>query len=78
MAPNMTRTDGATGPLLSHNLRILFHMTRHWPAQVGHLATRWNLDWRLLASQNQHLSESTVLNSSLRHDLNAPWLERSW
>ena len=30
LSPNMTLTDGATGPLLSHNLRILFHMTRAW------------------------------------------------
>ena len=59
LSPNMALTDGTTGPLFSHSLQILFHMTRAWPAHAGRLATRRNLDWRSSVLQNHHLSEST-------------------
>ena len=72
---NMARTDGATDVFLSHGLSIRFHMTRAWPAQAGHLAARWDLDWR---SHHQHLSEPVFFSLSLRYDPNAPWPERNW
>jgi hypothetical protein len=78
LSPNMTLTDGATGPLFSHSLLILFHMTRAWPAQAGHLATRWNLDWRSPVSHHQHLSESILCILSRRYDPIAAWPERNW
>ena len=54
---NINRTAGARGVLHSHSLSILLHMTRAWPAHVGHLAARWNLDCRLPVLHHQHLSE---------------------
>ena len=58
MSSNINLTAGARGLSHSHNLAILFPLTRAWPAHAGHLATRCNLDWRSPVSHHQHLSES--------------------
>ena len=57
LSPNITCTDGATGPFLSHSLQILIHMTRTRSSQAGHLATGRTLDWRLPVSTRTHTPE---------------------
>ena len=57
---NMARTDGATGPLLSHSLSIRLHITRAWPAHAGHLAIRWKRLCCWPVSHHQYLSESIL------------------
>ena len=43
-SPNTLLTEGRRGLFHSHNLSILFHITRARRAQARHLATKWNLD----------------------------------
>ena len=68
LSPDMSLTDGATGPLFWHNLQILFYITRAWPAHSRHVATRRYLDWRSFALQNQQSN----LVKLLRYDPNDP------
>ena len=60
----MTHTVQATGPLLSHSLKILFHMPGAWPAEAAHQATKWNQDWCSPVSHRQHTPESVFIKLS--------------
>ena len=65
LSPNITRTGGGTGPLLSYSLHIIPHMTRAWTSQAGHLVTRWDLDWRIPVSHRQHTPQSVAFIPSV-------------